>query len=129
MILREELVKFLSRSAVQRAIARDFPSELYGEPLKTAFRLGLLATEERKSGKGAKTFVLPEQRSERWIKVRDCFLEVRRSRNLSVDWLCVGQKAVSTGGRKYKPVWCEGESPTVLKAVAVEIGEKLGPFI
>lgn len=125
----EELIKFLSKSAVQRAIARDFPSELYGEPLKTAFRLGLLATEERKSGKGAKTFVLPDKRIERWIKVRDCFLEVRRSRNLSVYWLCVGQKAVSMGGRRYKPVWCEGENPTVLKAVAAEIGEKLGPLI
>ena len=125
MVPREELVNFLSKSAVQRAVARDFPSELYGEPLKTAYRLGLLATVERNTPAGLKTFVVPDERSEFWIKVRKYFLEVRRGRNLSVDWLCVGQKAVSTGGRQYKQVWCEGESPTVLKAVAVEIAEKI----
>jgi hypothetical protein len=125
MALREELIKFLSKSAVQRAVARDFPSELYGEPLQTAYRLGLLATEERKTPTGTKTVVLPTERSEPWIKVRECFMEVRRSRNLSVDWLCVGQKAVSTGGRQYKPVWCEGESPTVLKSVAADICARL----
>ncbi|TLX15996.1 hypothetical protein [Rhizobium sp. MHM7A] len=124
-MVRAELIKFLSKSAVQRAVARDFPCELYGETLKTAFRLGLLATAERETPKGAIIVALPNERSELWLKVRARFLEVRRHRNLSVDWLNVGQKAVSVGGRRYKPVWCEGESPTVLKAVATETCDRL----
>lgn len=125
MVSRDELVKFLSKSAVQRAMARDLPFELYGETLRMAHRLGLLATEERETPRGTVNFALPNERSEFWLKVRACFMEARRSRNLTVDWLCIGQKAVSTGGGRYKPVWCEGESPTVLKTVATEICDRL----
>jgi hypothetical protein len=125
MVSRTELIKFLSKSAVQRAVARDLPCELFGEALTAAYRLGLLATAERESPKGKAVVTLPNERSEFWLSLRACFLEVRRNRNLSVDWLHVGQKAVSMGGRRYKPVWCEGESPTILKAVATEICERL----
>jgi hypothetical protein len=125
MVSCDELFKFLSKSAVQRAVARDLPGELYGEHLRTAYRLGLLATTERESSKGTVVVALSDERSEFWLRLRACFLEVRRERNLSVDWLHVGQKAVSTGGRRYKHVWCEGESPTVLKVVAREICDRL----
>jgi hypothetical protein len=123
----EDLNIVLSKSAVQRALARDLPGELDARTLMAAGKAGLLDVDIQESKLGYRTFARLQGRGEVWDRARAALTQVRREMNLSVDWLSIGKKAVKVEGsyRRWSLVWNEGESPTVLRGVAAAMVEKL----
>jgi hypothetical protein len=123
----EDLKIVLSKSAVQRALARDLPGELDARTLMAAGKAGLLDVDIQESKQGYRTFARLQGRGEVWDRARAALTQVRREMNLSVDWLSIGKNAVKVEGsyRRWSLVWNEGESPTVLRGVAAAMVEKL----
>jgi hypothetical protein len=124
----EDLKIVLSKSAVQRALARDLPGELDARTLMAAGKAGLLDVNIQESARGYRTFARLQGCGEVWDRARAALTQVRREMNLSVDWLSIGKKAVKVEGsyRRWSLVWNEGESPVVLRDVADAMIEKLG---
>ena len=92
-----------------------------------AAEAGLVRANIRRSKNGTRTFYQYAGKGPLWDSVRKLLTDVRRSKNLAVYWLEIGQKSVrlSEWSRQYRIVWCEGESPTVAKKVAEEVCERM----
>lgn len=81
-------------------------------------KAGLLKVDIRPSAQGYRTFAKLLGRNELWERARTALAQVRREKNLAVDWLLIGQKAIKADGghaRRWKLVWNEDESPIVLR--------------